>query len=244
MTTQQEDPRLAFYRAMQRDRQIYCLQPWCVQAGQLTPSHHLIRLGGGPPSMACAGCIASWQAANHQQVKVTECDEEMRAEFFAGLSRKESWPMPAPVPLFTPRYWKGLGVWTAIAWVIAIVLLLAYSAGGGSGGGGLDTPQNAWMNGFGLLLFFSPLVLMFIHAVNQGVRKGERELHAQVRHLPDGQRQLAETALTAGLYGGIYLAHHEYRNHLREGAAKRAEDHARRQQIWEKHLQMRNQGNA
>ena len=67
--------------------------------------------------------------------------------------------------------------------------------------------------GFGLLLLASPLALAFIHGVNQGVRQAEWGLHQKVAHLPDKQRQLAEGAITAGLYGGLYLAHHEFQRH-------------------------------
>jgi hypothetical protein len=206
------------------ERIIWCGQVWCRQNGEPREAECFASEDGNGWVVSCGPCATHWQAAIQPiQLQTIPLGEHARELFWHFFDKKQE-PVPAPVApplpaavprkpkpqLFSSRWRKGMVIYTAIAWVLGIILLASYS---GSGGGDLSTPQDAWMMGFGLLLLASPLALAFIHGVNQGVRQAEWGLHQKVAHLPDKQRQLAEGAITAGLYGGLYLAHHEFQRH-------------------------------
>jgi hypothetical protein len=91
---------LTVLNRMYADRRIYCIQPWCVQGGKLTPAQLFIGLDGEPRVPACRDCARRWQLQEPQPVELWYLGEDLRRHWWASIDGAIG---SGPPPVTPPR---------------------------------------------------------------------------------------------------------------------------------------------
>jgi hypothetical protein len=72
---------------MYQDHEIYCIRPWCVRSGQLTPAEYFLGTRGQPEMPSCRVCTRTWQAITHGQAQIWPADQPRENKLVGGNRR-------------------------------------------------------------------------------------------------------------------------------------------------------------
>ena len=219
---------------MYADREIYCIQPWCVQGGRLTRAQLLIGMDEQPRVPACCDCARNWQSRNSQPVELWYIDDDLREGWWAAIDGAIGSPpsQPPPPPAAAPapepaRQPASTGAWWAVGTLALVSFILGgfliWYGGQVSNSGGQGHGPEAW----GYFFVFLPFLAAIIAAVGcviagtaKMVVEDERKYKVWKAGLsPEDQSKVwwAETATMWAAWGAVH--HHMHERQSRAAAS-------------------------
>jgi hypothetical protein len=205
---------------MYADREIYCIQPWCVRGGLLTPARLFIGMNERPRVPTCCTCASNWQSLSPQPVELWYLDDDLRTSWWeaidgaincgpppAASAKPAAAPEPAPA---RKKAWWILGL--SAASIIFGIALIIWGNHRAAETWQSSTPWVIWGIFFILLPFLAGAFWVVIQVIKMGVEDAQR-YRAWKAGLSPEDRRAVEIAETAAIWAGAAVHHKMHEHH-------------------------------